>query len=498
MDSLARFQWKSVIQKQFYLSQTIHLESTIKTGLDYKPGGMMTTITGKWQARIAEMGSDKKGLGHWSYVKISSKQSNLVIITAYRPCKTYGPSTAWMQQWSLLREKGVKNPDPIKFFYNNLSMELRKWILNGSEILLMLDANEPLGECPGGLGKLVGCHALVDLSANILQETKNISTYARGSRKIDFIFGTQRVANFCTDSGIVPFGFGYPSDHRALFIRINISKILNARVTAAESRHTRKLQNATPKERALFLKEVNAHYEQQNLYERMQKLREKEPQQWTQETIADYEQCDKQHIEGMLAAEKKLSKVKRQAWSPKFRAAISKKAFWKIALSLRMTHTRPSDEFITWAEALGIEDFKGIDISTIKKKLREAQRELRDIEKKANELQEEHLRELIARAKENEADATFQKRLKEIKRAHERRSQYKKIRSIIKPNVTGGLSYILVPKDFQADQYPYEPMESTEWEPVHKHKIIQELIQKRNIIHFGQAHGSPFTQPPLN
>jgi hypothetical protein len=36
----------------------------------------------------------------------------------------------------------------------------------------------------------------------------------------------------------------------------------------------------------------------------------------------------------MLAAEKQTSKVKNLAWSPKFGAAISKKAFWKIALSL--------------------------------------------------------------------------------------------------------------------------------------------------------------------
>jgi hypothetical protein len=230
----------------------------------------------------------------------------------------------------------------------------------------------------------------------------------------------------------------------------------------------------------------------------MKKLREKKNHQWGKAEIEEYEKCDKQHINGMLSAEKQLSKMKSQAWSPKFRAAISKKAFWKIALSLRMNYTRPTDDFITWAKSLGIDDFKAVDISTIKKKLREAQRELKEIEKQANNLRDEHLRELIMKAEDNEADPAFQKRLKEIKRAHERRTQYKKIRSILKPNQTGGLSYILVPKDFQAEQYPYEPSESTEWEPVHDHDILQEFIQKRNIIHFGQAHGSPFTQPPLN
>jgi hypothetical protein len=110
------------------------------------------------------MGSNKRGLGRWSYIKISRKRSNLVIITAYHPCKAYGPSTAWMQQWSLLRKQGIKNPNPIKTFYKDLSTELKKWTHNSCEIILMLDANEPLGERPGGLGHLVGEHSLVDLS----------------------------------------------------------------------------------------------------------------------------------------------------------------------------------------------------------------------------------------------------------------------------------------------------------------------------------------------
>jgi hypothetical protein len=55
-----------------------------------------------------------------------------------------------------------------------------------------------------------------------------------------------------------------------------------------------------------------------------------------------------------------------------------------------------------------------------------------------------------------------------------------------------------VPKDFHPDDFPYEPAEISEWEPIHDHEKIQEFIQKRNIIHFGQAHGTPFTTHPLN
>jgi hypothetical protein len=58
------------------------------------------------------------------------------------------------------------------------------------------------------------------------------------------------------------------------------------------------------------------------------------------------------------------------------------KAFWKIALSLKMAHTRPSYDYISWAKGMGIQDFKSLNITKIKKQLsRTSQKELRDIKK---------------------------------------------------------------------------------------------------------------------
>jgi hypothetical protein len=58
--------------------------------------------------------------------------------------------------------------------------------------------------------------------------------------------------------------------------------------------------------------------------------------------------------------------LKVTPWSPIFAAAVTKKSFWKIAFSLKMNHLRPSDEYMQWAESLGIQDFKKLDISTVK------------------------------------------------------------------------------------------------------------------------------------
>jgi hypothetical protein len=158
------------------------------------------------------------------------------------------------------------------------------------------------------------------------------------------------------------------------------------------------LIQASPKERKLFLETADKHFNNQNLYNRLKKLGEVTATEWNSSHTNEYEQCDKQMINGMLYAEKAARKTKTTAWSPEFAKAVNLKSFWKIALSQKITHTRPSEEFISWANTLGITNFRDINIHEIKRQLRMAQKELRQIELMANELRELHLRDLLTEA----------------------------------------------------------------------------------------------------
>jgi hypothetical protein len=70
-----------------------------------------------------------------------------------------------MQQWSLLREAGIRSPDPIKCFYQDLTHELNTWTTAGHEIILMLDANEHISEKAGSIGSIISKFKLMDLIA---------------------------------------------------------------------------------------------------------------------------------------------------------------------------------------------------------------------------------------------------------------------------------------------------------------------------------------------
>jgi hypothetical protein len=421
----------------------------------------------------------------------------LVIVTAYKPCKAKGPNTTWTQQWILLREN-IKNPDPIKEFCKDLNESLRKWRESKHEIILFIDANEEIGREPGGISKVIADNGLFDILANQHNAEKYPPTYARGSKRIDYILGSERVQQYCKTSGILPLNIGYPSDHWAVFIQVDLKALLSTEVHPLESKATRLIMSATPKERTKFLNELDSHYQAQNLYERFTKLWETPKNEWNKKCEEEYNACDEQHIIGMLSAEKKTCKEKRFAWSPMYSKAVEEKAFWKIALSLKRNHSRPTDRIRKWAEKFEIDDLSSMSTSDINVKLRAAQNNLREIKRRAAELRENHLMELLSITKENGMDKQHERRLQILIRAHRKQHAYKKIQYILKPNEKGGIASILVPKGSSPEAYPYVPDTVTEWTRIHEHDKLQEFIQQRNQTHFRQAHGTPFTVPPLS
>ena len=65
------------------------------------PGGTALTVDTNLSTHKAQQGSgrDETGLGRWTWVRFRGKNSiHTIVISAYRPCKNCGPTTAWTQQ----------------------------------------------------------------------------------------------------------------------------------------------------------------------------------------------------------------------------------------------------------------------------------------------------------------------------------------------------------------------------------------------------------------
>jgi ribonuclease HI len=456
----------------------------------YKPGGTLTAVVDKWQARVTAQGEDDRGLGRWSYLKFSSKRKNLIVITAYRPTPAQGITTNWMQQWILLRQKGIQNPDPIGEFYKDLDKQLQQWSNLGYEILLMIDANETLGEKNKGITEIMLNHNMADLVALHHGIGNEPNTYLRGSKRIDYILGTKRVQEFCISSGILPFYNGYSSDHRPIYAVVNMDKILSDKILSLDSQATRFISKATPNERMKLLSIVDEHYMAHSIYERLNKLMQTPEDEWTPEHRNEFEKCDRQHIIGLIAAERKVCKPKLFPWSPAFKEAANLKAIWKILLSKARTKTPCSQKVINWVQESLKRDISSDppDIQECQKELRKAQQKLREVKKRAHDLRIEFLLHSLDKAVA-ESDEAREKALRNIMRQQNKLQAFTRIRQLLKPNNQGGISHILIPA---------EPGNGNDWETITQAEQVMSHIRQQNIKHFGMAHGTPFTLDPLS
>ena len=92
-----------LLRRHFKHHRLITSNSPATTRYVYLPGGTATIATNGYTGRIAESGSDPKGMGQWSYVQIKGKtDTRILVITVYQVCKstvnTSGDSTAFIQQ----------------------------------------------------------------------------------------------------------------------------------------------------------------------------------------------------------------------------------------------------------------------------------------------------------------------------------------------------------------------------------------------------------------
>jgi hypothetical protein len=186
----------------FYVTSLLSTStSSIRSNRNYKPGGTCTGLTQQYCRRYQSSGSDPHGLGRWSFLRLYGKGTeSLVIITAYRVCKDHigksGSTTAFHQEWHLLRLNGNLNPNSRKAFITDLLVGVEKWKAAGAHIILGGDFNENLGETTDGLNHLVSRCNLTDVHAFFHDITTEPSTYVRGSKRLDSVFVSEGVLPF--------------------------------------------------------------------------------------------------------------------------------------------------------------------------------------------------------------------------------------------------------------------------------------------------------------
>ena len=244
----------------------------------YQPGGTSLMVNGEWTSRIIEGNEDESGMGRWSVMRLQGKGTRkLAVLCGYRPVKTEirttGASTVYRQQWNHMRALGNENPEPRSQFLKDLKVYIKTLREENHEIILMIDANESTGEKHSHINKFFLECGLEDLHAT---KHRNLpdppNTYMRGNKCIDFMAGTPGIISSMERAGIEAFSQTFHSDHRGLFIDINLTDLLAGKPAELGSIPLRGVSGTDPSKIEPYQKGVKKYIIDHNIRQRTKQL----------------------------------------------------------------------------------------------------------------------------------------------------------------------------------------------------------------------------------
>ena len=171
--------------------------------------------------RIIESGTEESILQRWTWNKFrGANQSLLVVATIYRPVFSQGPLSTYQQHKSVLLDMDI-DECPRSHILSKLKEQIIKWQQEGCQLIIAGDFNEDVSK-----DNIKTYFEQLQMTELIMKQHGNNGpcTMIKGSKPIDGIFGSKMITTI--RSGYQSFDWGMASDHRLLWIDIQISTIL--------------------------------------------------------------------------------------------------------------------------------------------------------------------------------------------------------------------------------------------------------------------------------
>ena len=486
--------------KSTWSTSEIHSTST------YKPGGTSLIAFGHHTGRLKAKGRDT--MGRWSYMLLDAKgDRDVLILSIYqccvKPTNADGKAAFHQQQKMFLRE-GRNDLNPRTNFYKDLKQFIRSQLAANPghrSVIIMGDWNE---QCQGNSNSNKLCHdfGLVDLW-NVKHPNTELSTYKRGSRRIDFALVSQDIANMDTHMIYEPFDYRLSGDHRGFIIDIPMA-IFGTGCPPIYDPSGRGFQSNDRKAAATYLRAFYDHITEHDIINRIRTLiKHDSPDHETAEAI------DREITRAGKHAENQCRRRRRDYWNVDLHLAKLRLSVW-IQYRRRTTRKLPTNTIIERAATFGIIIPPDTTIGHASQMISTLKAEIKQMRINSRAKRRDHLLDRANLAEDME-DHKVANILREMYRAERKNEVYAQLRYVRgKSQASSGITRLQVPKSWPSSSSPVEAEEisledpktvrnPSDWIEVNCPKEIEFLIRIRNQRHFGQAEteGTPFTQEPL-
>ena len=459
----------------------------------FKMGGTVTGTNGCWSGRVTNQGSDK--LGRWSYQKLEAKNGRHVIfITVYVPRKpsTEGGGTTIYKQMELdlLQERGVLK-DPRNELLSDLHTFIKKENDEGNTIFLLGDMNDNMGLENSQMRKfLESVEMTMAYTRRHGEDSKLPPTHDRGNTCIDIIGCSEHVKDTAiVRAGYAPFYFNFFTDHRGMYIDLDIESVFYCTRPDTNKPIYKRFTTMHVPKCSRYLHKLEELMEESKIFKQVDKL-EKELLEVKKSTntmrrdklIRRTKVLFKKVTEFMICAERNAGPKPYKDGFPDS-PTLRKVAFKVIRIKkyLRLVST-------------GTIEAEKDETKRVTDELKTAQLELRNAQKSANLLRQEHL-EKLADKRCHQWKVSSAKALHIINESEKSKLLHGKHRRLLKKTNAGTLRSLLVPK-------PMTGLINNEKDPrlyssiTDSNKMFNILLQ-RNFRHLLQSKDSMFTNGPM-
>jgi Exonuclease III len=305
------------------------------SGKESQVGGVSIIINNSMAHRSTTIDNDPTGLGRWTSILIQGKNGfSTRLVCAYRPCKSTGPDTAYMQHalyFNHIHRKG----DPRKLFMDDLALAIEHWKSLGEQIILAGDFNTGDKVTNTSQDKFwapwLKTTGLVDAHQHLMHSTTPPSTHERGKVRIDFMFVSPSLRINVQDSYpsqsfqaiTEQFGWTYPYDD-----------VIGYNPPALFTAQARRLTLRDPRIVKRYLSSLHTAIKDHNILQRLESLQTVTRGQWTTQHTEAYKNIACTFRNLMAQSERKCRKLHtgHHAWSPTFQRSRRAKFYWELTV----------------------------------------------------------------------------------------------------------------------------------------------------------------------
>jgi hypothetical protein len=449
----------------------------------YQPGGTLSFVTSPWASRSSS-GTDPRGLGRWSTVTILGRSNKKVtVITAYRvdgTRTTKGPFTAYSQQLYLLEEKDSANTDPITNFYSDLQELILQLKRDKHEIIILMDANACLADPKNKFSQWVTELKLIDPLTARHGTERQPATFQGGKHRIDYVLTTVEIYKYITKAGILPMQSYYESDHRALYIDVDLASYLQGEPSLELSGELRHINGKNQRLISIYQETLEKFFKQSGF---MSELSEFEENNANMKTLSldmaiQLDKMDNALNDAKLAAELKCKRRPSVPWSPKIKALNDELRYWKLWRRQDRTNIDYGKKRASITICFEVPTIIPT-IAIIRKTILVTETKLKDLKLHAAQHRAEFLTDqamVHETANLKEAKAAVLR----IKNAEHLAGIFQRLKAIMGKTRGPGIAFILL------------PLLEGKYETIVHSEEIETQIRNSNYIHFGQANDTTF------